>query len=314
MADNYVMKFSHVNEHEESIKTQHRQDMQREKEELAKYKHFFKRKGINPQILYNTLTLMTPLFHHREEEWETFLKLVIKENKHKRPNYSNVQYWFLDSFQTSLNVSEAKYFCRYVKMSSVADDSETKLRNSMDNIDLPPIKYDNWVSALYTLEGDDELDDVNFKKNIIKARETFAPPTKKQNYFQFALTKVADVVGNILPKEKFSFHKTYPSHKARIPSSGNDDEKLLLSNRGARRSRTRCSDPSISITDRGKSGSLTSIETTLETEGGDINDVSSFSSRASTAFEDERAEDFARVSRRYRSKDNRVMTVCEDAE
>jgi hypothetical protein len=205
-------------------------EAKRKEDERKKINHFFKRKGINPQTLYNTLTFITPFFHHRENEWEEFLRIIIRESEYRRPNYAIIQFWFIDTFDKSLNKSEAKYLCRYVKMSSIADDTETKLRDVMDNIDLPPIKYERWVTALYTLEGDEELD------GIKEAREESHPRINFVSKALGLLEHLATAVGSIFPKENMRFRKTYPISSNECTER---DEPLNLSSKGAPRTRTR---------------------------------------------------------------------------
>jgi hypothetical protein len=125
-------------------------------EELIRQDSFFKKKRINPHTLYNTLIFIAPFFENRVEEWEHFLSMIIQENENKRPNYLSIQVWFVHTFEKALNKSEIKFLCRYVGMSSDARDRDTKLIDSMDNIELPPVNYDTWMNELLTLECDAE--------------------------------------------------------------------------------------------------------------------------------------------------------------
>ena len=131
------------------------------KMEKKKKRHemLFKRGKINPHTLYNTLVFLSQFFHHREEEWEEFLRLIIDENQSRKPDYDRVNMWFHDKFHVALNQSETKYLCRYVRFNSTSDDKEQKLRESMDNIDIPPAKYESWANEVITLlEFDNDLD------------------------------------------------------------------------------------------------------------------------------------------------------------
>jgi hypothetical protein len=223
-------KLFHKPEQDLVIQSPHSVEAKRKEDERKKINHFFKRKGINPQTLYNTLTFITPFFHHRENEWEEFLTIILRESDNIRPDYARIQFWFLDTFDKSLNKSEAKYLYRYVKMSSIADDSETKLRDAMDNIDLPPIKYERWVIALYTLEGDEELDGIKEAREKSHAHINFVSKTLD------LLEHFATAVGSIFPKENMRFRKTYPISSNEYTER---DGRLNLTNKGAPRTRTR---------------------------------------------------------------------------
>lgn len=214
-------KFFHKKEEESASHTHHELEAKRYKEEIKRQKYFFKRKGINPQILYNTLVFITDFFDHREDEWEALLRLIIKENEHRRPNFNLIQYWFIETFEKSLNKSEAKYLMRYVKMSSLASDRETKLRDSMDNIDLPPIKYDSWLKAVYNMEGDEDL------YNIGESGEA-AP---RRNYVKWACSAFVVALQAMVPTmpKKINHRKTHPNDPA--PGQMN---KLSLSSKPVR--------------------------------------------------------------------------------
>ena len=172
-------------------------------QEENRQKNFFKRKKINPHILYNTLLYIAPFFDHREDDWEKFLMFIVRENERRRPRFIKIGTWFHETFQEtngSLNHSETKYLCRYVKMSCMSTDRESKLREAMDNIDLPPVKYDSWVNEVFTLECDD----------IADITEAEAGPSR--NYFKEAFDSVVTTVGVLHSSYVNRIGKTHPEN------------------------------------------------------------------------------------------------------
>jgi hypothetical protein len=197
-------------------------------------KNFFKRKKVNPHTLYNTLVFITPCFDHREDDWEVFLKMIIKENEHRRPNYPRISLWFHDTFQKALNNSECKYFCRYVKMSSISKDRDSKLRDAMDNIDLPPIKYDSWVNEVFTLEYD-ETSDINESKTTHSSSRNY--PKEALDKVVAAVAAVGSAIGALC--QSIGTGKTHPDNDSNNPKLRKQlsNSKLTFSSRGNTRSR-----------------------------------------------------------------------------
>lgn len=80
-------------------------------------------------------------------------------------------------------------------MSSMSKDRESKLREAMDNIDLPPIKYDSWVNEVFTLEFDD----------LVEIAEAESTPSR--NYFKEAFDSVVTTVEGL--------HSSYSTYSNR---------------------------------------------------------------------------------------------------
>jgi hypothetical protein len=194
---------------------------------------------------------IAPCFDHREDDWEAFLMVIIIENEKRHPNYTHIQNWFVDKFEKALNHTETKSLCRYVKMSSMAKDRDTKLRDSMDMIDLPPIQYDGWVNEVYTLEYDE-----------LESSKDAEPRPSSRNYVKDALDSIRVKIASIIPKP--SETKTHPTTITRSNS------KLSLSNpnKSAKRSKKRNS-----TTLEDKKTDIDASSTGTETDGTDKSNV-----------------------------------------